>query len=138
MTDIFSKTSFILDELGRMQGEYCAYNSDGNICYTVNYVDNVMHGETIFYFTNGAIQSKVMMVDGLTQGKSTSYYDDGRLMLECWYKDDTLHGEYIMYFDGKVVKTLYHYGEDLEVDPDTLTEQDRLYIMMSGRIPPRV
>jgi hypothetical protein len=58
-------------------------------------------------------------------------------MLECWYKDDTLHGEYIMYFDGKVVKTLYHYGEDLEVDPDTLTEQDRLYIMMSGRIPPR-
>ena len=39
--------------------------------------------------------------------------------------------------DGDVFATMYHNGVDLGIDPRGLSDRDKLYVMMSGRLPVR-
>ena len=46
-------------------------------------------------------------------------------------------GEYKRWYDnGQIcVHTYYYDGKDLEINPDDLSDKDKLYIAMSGKVP---
>ena len=75
----------------------------------------------------------------LRQGEYKYYHDNGQLYIHTFCINDTCHGEYKTYhWNGQLdYATFFYQDNDLNVNPDTLTEQDRVYIMMSGRLPIR-
>ena len=77
--------------------------------------------------------------NNLKQGEYKSYHENGQLYIHSFYINDNRHGEFKSYYgNGKLNHaTFYYQGKDLNVDPDTLTEKDKTYIMLSGRLPPR-
>ena len=67
------------------------------------------------------------------------YHKNGQLWVHTSYQNGKLHGEYKTYHNNGNIShaTFYYQNNDLHVNPDTLTEKDKVYIMMSGRLPPR-
>ena len=107
---------YFIDENGHIHGEYKSYYDNDQLWEHSFYLNNKRHGEYKYYHENGQLWEH-------------SFYQNGKL-----------HGEYKIYCDnGKLdYTTFYCQGNDLKVDPDTLTEQDKTYIMLSGRLPLRV
>jgi antitoxin component YwqK of YwqJK toxin-antitoxin module len=60
-------------------------------------------------------------------------------MVRTTYLHGMIHGEYTEYYENGNIKefTIFYQGKDLKVNPATLTEKDKTYIMLSGRLPPR-
>ncbi len=78
-------------------------------------------------------------VADIRHGEYKDFHTNGQLWEHMWFKNGIRHGEYYKYlFNGDVNKaTLYYAGVDLNIDPRGLSEKDKLYVMMSGRLPPR-
>ena len=106
---------YFLDEKGLFQGEYKSYHENGHMYVHTFHKDDNIHGEYKSYFRNGHMWEHVLYQNGVEHGEYKQYQRNGKLR----------HA------------TFYYQGIDLKVDPDTLTEQDRVYIMMSGRLPIR-
>ena len=112
----------------------------------------------------GSVLENACHIDenGLYQGEFIARYQDGTIFVRCFYVDDKRHGEYRDYHengspweirhyrygnrhgenywftdDGDVFATMYHNGVDLGIDPRGLSDRDKLYVMMSGRLPVR-
>ena len=106
---------YFIDENNHAQGEYTEYHINGRLYLNTFYVNNNLHGEY------------------------KSYHDNGQLWEHTFYHYGKRHGEYKRYYDNGALapSTFYCQGINLKVDPDTLSEKDKMYIMMSGRLPPR-
>ena len=106
--------------------------------YFVN-VLNQKQGEYKSYHHNGDLQCHCHYVNGDRHGEFKEYYHTGNLRIQCHYINDNLHGEYKEYYqNGNLYHATFHYqGKDLHVNPNTLTQKDKTYIMMSGRLPQR-
>ncbi len=116
LTEIKTKTEhFFVDEFKRKQGEYRRYTDSGVLVQHSNFLNNLFHG--IFL----------------------SYYECGQLFCYVEYDNGRFHGEYTWYEkNGTVIRsTWYHNDWNTKINPKSLTEKDRLYIKMSGRLPQR-
>ena len=77
--------------------------------------------------------------NGHIQGEFKVYHDNEQLYIQSFYQNGKLHSYYKRHdVNGKLVyATFFYQNNDLNVNPDTLTEQDKTYIFLSGRLPPR-
>ncbi len=100
---------------------------------------DLLQGKYIHFYENGNIFSMCHMVDNILHGEYTDFYKNGQIWEHAFYHHGDYHGEYMRYSDTGVLRkhTFYYRGVDLEIDPATLSGQDKLYIMMCGRLPPR-
>ncbi len=117
LTEIKTKTEhYFVDENNLKQGEYKTYHDNGQLYIHTFYINSIPHGEF------------------------KSYYHTGNLWAHTFYQNGKHHGESKVYYDNDQLRyvTFFYQGNDLKVDPATLTEKDKVYIMMSGRLPPRV
>ena len=109
--------------------------------YSHYFIDefDVIQGEYIEYHPNGQIEWRGNCVNGNWHGEVKEYYPCGQLREHSFFNYGVRHGLYKEYDNhgGLCDSTFYCDGVDLRVDPDTLTEKDKAYIMMSGRLPPR-
>jgi hypothetical protein len=109
----FLDTTFERDEKGLLQGEYIARYMSGGIFIHCFHVNGKRHGEY------------------------RDYHEDGRIWEVRNYRHGELHGENYLYRKDGVDATMYYNGEDLGIDPRGMSDMDKLYVMMSGRLPMR-
>ncbi len=98
-----------------------------------------IQGEYKRYHVNGQLRVHSFFQNGNYHGEYKSYQKNGRPYVYAFFKNGILHGEYKHYHrNGKQWEhSFYYQGTNLNVDPNTLTEQDKTYILLSGRLPPR-
>ena len=106
---------FFVDENGLIQGEYKDFHLNGQIWEHSFYQNGKRHGEYKEYYRNGLIYSKSFYQNGKRHGEYKSYHNDGKLGYA----------------------TFFYQNTNLHVNPDTLSERDKTYILLSGRLPPR-
>ncbi len=101
--------------------------------------NNLIQGEYKRYHENGQLYIHTFFQNGNRHGEYKSFYGNGRKFEHIFFQNGNIHGEYKAYHDNGIIlrETFFYQGKDLNVDPDTLTEKDKIYIMMSGRLPPR-
>jgi antitoxin component YwqK of YwqJK toxin-antitoxin module len=140
LKEIKTKTKhYFVDENGNRQGEYKRFFHIGQLYTRSFYQDDQLHGEFKSYHNNGQLWVHSFYQDDTRHGEYKSYHDNGQLSLHAFYQNGTFHGERKNYHDDGTIcaATFYHQGNDLRVNPDTLTDQDKTYILLSGRLPPR-
>ncbi len=100
---------------------------------------NRKQGEFKSYFNNGQLWEHAFLRNGIIHGEYKKYYYDGQLCEHFFCQNGYFHGEYKEYHKNGYLKhsTFFYQDIDLKVNPNTLTDQDKVYIMMSGRLPPR-
>ena len=130
------KTDYVhcfVNENGLRQGEYKQYYNTGEL-----YI-HILHGEYNVYYDNCQLCEHVFYVNGKLHGEYKSYYNNGRIHEHSLHQYGKLHGEYRTYNENGRHKyaTFFYQGTNLNVKPDTLTEKDKAYIMLSGRLPHR-
>jgi len=64
---------------GVINGEYMRYYSNGNIQEITNYVDGKQHGDSKMYYPGGELQQVSIFSDGKLTGESKTYYENGKL-----------------------------------------------------------
>ncbi len=101
---------------------------------------NLKQGEYKHYYNNGQLSVHTSYLNGNYHGEYKDYRTTGQLWEHSFYQNDKRHGEYKYYHnDGKLnCATFFYQNYDLNVNPDTLTKHDKTYILLSGRLPPRV
>ncbi len=117
LKEIKTKTKhYFVDENGNKQGEYKDYYYNDQLYVHTFYLNGKLHGEY------------------------KDYHNNGQLSVHSFYQNSKLHGECKSYHqNGKLSHaTFFYQGSNLRVNPDTLTEKDKTYILLSGRLPPRV
>jgi antitoxin component YwqK of YwqJK toxin-antitoxin module len=130
---------YFVDDANRKQGAYKEFYSNGMLYMHVFYLNGRREGLLEMFFSDGQLKFSVMCVDDNFEGLYTSYHDNGALNHHFYYKKGLRHGEIKTFSStGDIVYSSFCYkNRDLHVDPDTLTEQDKVYIMMCGRLPPK-
>ncbi len=89
-----------------------------------------IRSKTVNYFVDG---------NGKVQGEFKSYDDNGQLLEHSFYQNGKHHGEYKDYCrNGQLFEHTFYYQDiDLHVNPKDLTEKDKAYMLLSGRLPHR-
>ncbi len=130
---------FFVDENGHIQGEYKVYYYNGHLYIHSFYLNGKRHGEYKLYHDNGQLWEHTFFQNDKHHGEYKLYHDNGQLLEHFFFQNGKHHGEYKHYcINGQLrYATFYYQDIDLKVDPDTLSEQDKAYIMISGRLPPR-
>ena len=130
---------YFVDDQNRKQGEYKSYYDDGQLWGHAFYLNDKRHGEYKYYRSNGQLFEQSFYINGKHHGEYKSYHINGELEIHCFYQNSCLHGEYnSYYYNGKTnFATFFYQGKDLNVDLNSLTEKDKAYIMLSGRLPPK-
>ena len=108
---------------GKITGTCRSYYQDGNIAYSLNYVEGLPDGVGFFYYDskantlraevnfedgklngvykeyydNGAQKSKIIYEDGEENGEAEYYYTTGALKMKGKFKDGKKHGKWIYY-----------------------------------------
>ncbi len=135
-TDIYH---YFVDENNLTQGEYKYYSKNGQLHIHAFYQNDNLHGEYKKYYDNDQLWVHTSYQYGKLHGEYKVYYCDGDLREHSSFQNDMRHGEHKTFFNNGKLKqaTFYYQGINLHVDPDTLSEKDKTYIMMSGRLPPK-
>ena len=106
---------YFIDENGLKQGEYKDYHDNGQLWEHTFFQNDKRHGEYKDYHYNGQLWEHSFYQNGKLHGEHKSYRINGQLKYASFFYQD----------------------KDLNVNPDTLTEKDKTYILLSGRLPPR-
>ncbi len=130
---------FLIDEYGSIHGEYKRFFLNGRLSVHTFYQNGIRSGVFTTYHQNGQKCICSMYSNNNIEGVYNKYYENGQLSEHSNFKNGRLHGECRTYDEDGLVNyaTFYFQGKDLKVNPDSLSEKDKVYIMMSGRLPPR-
>jgi antitoxin component YwqK of YwqJK toxin-antitoxin module len=130
---------YFVDENGDLQGEYKSYYDNDQLWEHAFFQNGKHHGEYKRYHDNGQLWVHSFYLNGKLHGEFKLYHDNGQMYQHALYQNDKFHGEFKRYHDdGKLdYATFFYQGNNINVNPDSLTEQDKTYIMLSGRLPPR-
>ena len=130
---------FFIDKNRLKQGEYRDYHFNGQLWEHSFYLNNKRHGECKMYSIKAKLYRHMFFENGKRHGETKKYHDNGQLCEYAIYKNGIRHGVYERYYSNGELNyaTFFFQGNDLNVNPDTLTERDKAYIMLSGRLPPR-
>ncbi len=118
-------------KLRSREGKWMYYHQDGVRMMTEEYyVNDLLDGERIVYFENGAVAQRVNYLKGKENGQETHYSEagivtktyihvdgklhgpvklytlDGALLREGYYKNNKKHGTWKYYKNGKLEKTV--------------------------------
>ena len=100
--------------------------------------NGLLQGKFIARYEYGTLFVRCFYVDGVRHGEYRDYHGDGRLWEVRNYRHGKMHGEQHWYNGGgDSAATMYYNGVDLCIDPRGLSDRDKLYVMMSGRLPMR-
>ncbi len=101
------------------------------------FINDEISGPLIAYFVDNTIREENTYEHGKLHGVTKGYYLNGNMHYNCTYHRGNLHKECIWYdTDGNEEQaTYYWHGTDLNIHPSLLTEGDKMYIAMSGRLP---
>ena len=101
---------------------------------------NLRQGEFKTYHNNGQLYEHTFYLNGKRHGEYKEYHENGQLSVHTFYQNVKQHGEFKSYYENGKIKyaTFCYQNRNLHVNPDSLTEKDKVYIMMSGRLPSRV
>ena len=142
LTEIKTETEhYFVDENNLKQGEYKDYH-DYQFKHLWEHsfrLNDKRHGEYKQYHYDGTLYVHTFHNHGLRNGTYKKYYENGVMWVHTTYCHGLIHGEYTTYEETGLIghATFFFQDKNLKVDPDTLTEKDKVYIMMSGRLPPR-
>ncbi|HTB25798.1 MAG TPA: tetratricopeptide repeat protein [Puia sp.] len=74
------------------------------------YVDNVLNGTDILYYSNGKLRSQSNLAYGLYEGVLKEYYPNGNTSRICNYLDDHSHGMCLEYnVNGVLIREINYY-----------------------------
>ncbi len=76
---------------------------------SVDVMNNVYHGNQVFYFPDGQINAKGEMVNGRRIGPWKIYYPNGKLKSEGIYEDGKREGEWKFYYNSGKLEDIYNY-----------------------------
>ena len=93
---------------GKKYGKWRYYYYYGRQLYAIiNYKNDVVNGEVIFFNRKGNKTAKYIYKDNKMNGEYESYYENGNIRTKAFYKNGILEGEYIRYKkNGKVKKDI--------------------------------
>jgi len=95
-------------------GKAISYYSNGNKFEEGEYKNNLFNGEGIRYYMNGNIKSKGYYKDNLIDGEITVYYETGSLQFEGNYKNNKRHGKCTIYYEsGSKYKVSYYIDDKI-------------------------
>lgn len=116
------------------------YHSNGNIHIREQIIGNMRNGTFEEFYSLGQKHVVGNMSNGKKQGVFEIFSESGKLLAKYNFANDELNGEYIRYFeDGRLLShTFFHRGVDLNVNPTVLSEKDKTYIALCGRLPPSI
>jgi antitoxin component YwqK of YwqJK toxin-antitoxin module len=92
------------------QGEYKAYDKEGNICVKQHYKDDHLHGEHISY-VNGKIYNRIHYQNGMIHGQYEIYSNE-KLKSSYMYANDRRHGIHVSMHHTGVIKSRCNYVND--------------------------
>jgi len=79
-----------------------SYYSDGYIARRCQVLpDSTRHGESVFYYPNGEVQTTVTYRRGIRHGKAVTCFPDGAKESVFTYKNGYPHGPYRWYYPGE-------------------------------------
>ncbi len=101
--------------------------------------NNLIQGEYKDYYDNDQLYIHTFYLNDQRHGEYKRYFFNGNLWEHTFYQNGKRHGEYKFFHQNGGLRhaTFYYQGSNLMVNPDTLTEKDKTYILLSGRLPPR-
>ena len=76
-----------------------------NILGKLSFEDNILNGDSTFYYIGGQIKEEATFKDGLIEGINTAYYIDGNIAGIVSYKKGVLSGEAVFYHENGSVKS---------------------------------
>ena len=98
---------------GSLDSKFVINNSSGTPEFECNYSNNLLNGERIEYYDNGAIYKKEHFVKNNYEGLQEYFREDKQPWLSAMFKNDELHGNTIIYEAGKIVLTKKYDSDDL-------------------------
>lgn len=105
-----------VDSQGRKQGNWKAYDVNGNLKFEGRFVDGLPVGTFTYYYPDGKIRAVSEMIDGGKRSHTKIYHKNTRLMAEGNYlnkqKDSTW--KYYSDFDGVLLSTEHYENGVLE------------------------
>ena len=130
---------YFVDENDKTQGDYKAFHTNDQLCVHTFYLNDKRHGEYKSYYRNGQLREHSFYLNDKRHGEYKSYHRSSQLWEHSSYQNGKRHGEYKRYnYNGTLCRTTFCYqGIDFNVDLNSLTEKDKTYILLSGRLPPR-
>ena len=92
------------------------YDTLNGIAQLLNFENNSLHGESLEYFDNGKLKSKVNYVHGNKEGIAYIYYSNGNINLKDAYVNGLKHGMCIANDENgnEIGRAYYCRGERLE------------------------
>lgn len=98
---------------GKKNGKYESFyiskdNLNGKHRQIANYVDDLLQGESIYYFASGAIATRCNYINSIIEGESIINYENGQPKYVCTYKNGKIDGEYKMYWKNGQVKETFN------------------------------
>ena len=126
---------------GKKQGQYKSYDRDGRLEEICNYIDDIIHGESISYYCgnlfsicyyrngkrngiqksyygNDKIKKICYFIDEVLNGDYIEYYQNGNIRLECKYINYKMEGEYKEYYSNGILKNVCNYINGLKYGKD--------------------
>ena len=106
---------------GERDGKYESYyNSNGNVYESLSFSNDLINGEFITYYENGAIESKRHFNNGkIKDGECPHFYEDGKIKQQHSYLNSKLDGPaYEYYPDGKLMQENF-YQQSVLIGKDT-------------------
>ena len=89
-----------------LEGERIVYFENGAVAQRVNYIKGKEHGQEIHYSEKGVVTKTYTHAEGKLHGPVKLYDLNGVLLREGSYKDNKKHGTWKYYKNGKLEKTL--------------------------------
>ena len=98
---------YTVNGAGQKYGSYTLKNSDGQTLVYHSYIDDVMSGPFLEYFTNGQIKSVCKCKNNRIEGEFTEFYEDGSIREESYYVNGRKQGQSIRWVNKGYMKVAY-------------------------------
>lgn len=89
-----------------LEGERIVYFENGAVAQRINYTNGKENGQEVHYSEKGVVTKTYTYVEGKLHGPVKLYALNGVLLREGSYKDNKKHGTWKYYKNGKLTKTL--------------------------------
>ena len=101
-------------DYGTKNGEFIQYFTESEQINSISHFkNNLLEGEYILYYKNGAFNQKGMYKNGLKTGAWTSFRDNNQPSKYEQYQDGKNHGQYKEWFDNGNVSVMTNFHEGL-------------------------
>ena len=98
---------------GSLDSKFIINSNSGTPEFECHYSNNLLNGERIEYYDNGAIYKKEHFIKNNYEGLQEYFRENKQPWLTAMFKNDELHGNTIIYEADKIVLTKKYNSDDL-------------------------